>query len=297
MQLTPWIFTGREGFALRGWYTPPSGKPLLHFIHGNGFCGRAYEPMLAVLAQDFDLWLSDAQGHGDSDPGGRFVGWNRSAELATEALKAHLAPYEHVPRYALGHSFGGVLTCLAAAHHPGLFERAVLLDPVILQPHVLMAAQMTMWTGLASHSELARKARGRRRHWPDRDTARDLLRGRGTYKNWSEEALQAFIDHALRPSADGGVELKCAPEREAEVFSTVAQNLWSALNRIDIPIQVIHAEHTFPFIEASVQQWKSINPNVSDAMTPGGHCFMQENPNRSGQMVKRYLMTQFQGMV
>ncbi|RZL01392.1 MAG: alpha/beta hydrolase [Rubrivivax sp.] len=297
MQLTPWVYTGREGFALRGWHTPPTGKPLLHFIHGNGFCGRAYEPLLRPLAQDFDLWLSDVQGHGDSDPGGRFVGWNRSAELAVEALTAHLAPYQHVPCFAVGHSFGGVLSCLAVAHNPGLFERAVVLDPVILQPHVLMAAQMTLWTGLANHSELARKARARRRHWPDRDSARASLHNRGVYKGWADESLQAFIDHALRDSPEGGVELKCSPDREAEVFSSVAQGLWTALNRIDIPIQVIRAEHTFPFIAASTQQWKSMNQNVSDVVVPGGHCFMQETPNQTAQMVKRYLMTQFQGMV
>lgn len=293
MQLIPWVHTGREGFALRGWHTPPTGKPLLHFLHGNGFCGRTYEPLLAQLAPDFDLWLSDAQGHGDSDHGGRFVGWNRSAELAVEALTVHLPLFQGVPCHALGHSFGGVLTSLAVAEHPGLFDRAVLLDPVILQPQVLWAAQMAQWTGLAGHSELARKARGRRRHWPDRDTARESLQGRGVYKNWAPSALQAFIDHALRPSADGGVELKCAPERESEVFSSVAPGLWNALNRIKTPIQVIHADQTFPFISASVQQWKSINPHVSDIQTPGGHCFMQETPIQTAEMVKRYLLSQF----
>jgi pimeloyl-ACP methyl ester carboxylesterase len=293
MQLLPWVHTGREGFTLRGWHTPPTGKPLLHFIHGNGFCGRAYEPMLVPLSQDFDLWLSDTQGHGDSDPGGRFVGWNRSAELAVEAFRAHQAWFGSVPCHALGHSFGGVLTCLALADHPGLFERAVVLDPVLLQPHVLMAAQMTMWTGLAGHSELARKARSRRRHWPDRDSARASLRGRGVYKDWADDSLQAFIDHALRDAPDGGVELKCSPNREAEVFSSVPQGLWAALNRIETPVQLIRAENTFPFIAASAQQWKSINPNVSDVITPGGHCFMQETPNQTAQMVKRYLMTQF----
>lgn len=293
MQLIPWVYEGREGFALRGWHTPPTGKPLLHFMHGNGFCGRAYEPLLTELAPDFDLWLSDAQGHGDSDHGENFVGWNRSAELAVEAMNAHLPMFEGVARHAVGHSFGGVLTSLALARHPGLFARAVLLDPVILPPHVLWAAQMSQWSGLASHNELARKARARRRHWPDRDTARESLEGRGVYKNWTAPALQAFIEHALRPSADGGVELKCSPERESEVFSSVANGLWSALNRIDTPIQVIHADKTFPFIAASVQQWKNINPKVCDIQTPGGHCFMQETPIQTAQMVKRYLMAQF----
>ncbi|TKA89090.1 alpha/beta fold hydrolase, partial [Halopseudomonas bauzanensis] len=57
MTLLPWSHSCSAGFTLRGWHSPPSGKPLLHFIHGNGFCCRTYEPMLALLAEHFDLWL------------------------------------------------------------------------------------------------------------------------------------------------------------------------------------------------------------------------------------------------
>ena len=112
MQLYPWAQPTSAGFTLRGWRSVPSGKPLLHFLHGNGFCGRTYEPMLQRLAESFDLWLCDVQGHGDSDHGGRFHGWNRSAELAVEAFQANRAMFDEVPCFAAGHSFGGVLTSL-----------------------------------------------------------------------------------------------------------------------------------------------------------------------------------------
>ncbi len=88
MSLSPWSHSCSAGFTLRGWRSEPSGKPLLHFLHGNGFCGRTYEPMLRLLAEDFDLWLCDIQGHGESDHGGRFHGWNRNAEMAVEAFEA-----------------------------------------------------------------------------------------------------------------------------------------------------------------------------------------------------------------
>lgn len=103
MQLIAWAYDTRDGFTLRGWHTPPSGKPLIHFIHGNGFCARAYEPMLRALSKHFDLWLSDVQGHGDSDPGERFVGWNRCADLAVEAFKHHQHDlFGAVPCFGLG---------------------------------------------------------------------------------------------------------------------------------------------------------------------------------------------------
>lgn len=43
MQLIPWSHDCSEGFTLRGWRSPASGKPLLHFLHGNGFCCLAYQ--------------------------------------------------------------------------------------------------------------------------------------------------------------------------------------------------------------------------------------------------------------
>ena len=121
--LEPWQYTPREGFTIRGWHSRPSGKPLLHFLHGNGFCGRMYEPMLTPLARDFDLWLSDVQGHGDSDHGGRFAGWNRSADIAMEALHQQGSAFKNVPHFALGHSFGGVLTSLILGEHRAQFKR------------------------------------------------------------------------------------------------------------------------------------------------------------------------------
>jgi len=134
MQLTPWSYPTREGFTLRGWHTVPSGKPVIHFLHGNGFCGLVYEPMLARLSEHFDLWLCDVQGHGDSDHPGVFLGWNRNAELAVEAFQAHRTLWGNAPVYGVGHSFGGVLTCLIMAEHPELFQRSVLLDPVLFTP-------------------------------------------------------------------------------------------------------------------------------------------------------------------
>lgn len=131
MMLLPWAHVTSAGFTLRGWHSLPSGKPVLHFLHGNGFCCRTYEPLLARLARHFDLWLCDLQGHGESDHGGAFMGWNRNAELALEAFEAGRARFGQAPLFACGHSFGGVLTALMMSARPGLFRRAVLLDPII----------------------------------------------------------------------------------------------------------------------------------------------------------------------
>lgn len=289
MQLIPWSHTPREGFTLRGWHTPPTGKPLIHFLHGNGFCGRTYEPLLRRLAGDFDLWLSDVQGHGDSDPGPRFLGWNRNAELAHEAFLAEGCAFRDVPQYAVGHSFGGVLTALILGGRQHGFERAVLLDPVLFTPAMLMGMAVGELTGMTRHSPLARQARSRRSHWPSREDARAGLEGRGVYKGWSPEALQAFVEHALRDTPEGGVTLKCAPSREAEIFASAPDRLWSVLGRVRTPTLLLHAEQTFPFVSESARRWRDLNDAVQVGQMSGGHCFMQEQPAAAAQAIAGFL--------
>ncbi|WP_276487857.1 alpha/beta fold hydrolase [Ectopseudomonas mendocina] len=289
MHLLPWSHDTSAGFTLRGWHTPPSGKPLLHFLHGNGYCGRVYTPMLAALAEDFDLWLCDVQGHGDSDHGGRFHGWNRNAELAVQAFEALRAPFGEVPRFALGHSFGGVLTSLILARHPELFRRAVLLDPVLFSPAMIGVMALSDVVGLAQRTGMAKKAQKRRRQWPDRASAYAALHGRGMFRGWDEEAFAAYIEHALK-DVDGAVELKCRPSREAEIFGSYPRRLWPSLAKVTTPTEVIHGVSTYPFVARSVARWCAGNGHVRSQVVPGGHCFMQEQPRDSAGRVADFLL-------
>ncbi|MGE8115269.1 alpha/beta fold hydrolase [Pseudomonas sp. NPDC086566] len=288
MQLIPWSFDSAEGFTLRGWRSPASGKPLLHFLHGNGFCCLAYQPLLLSLSEDFDLWLCDVQGHGDSDHGGAFRGWNRTAALAVEAFEAGRGEYGEVPRYAVGHSFGGVLTALMLASQPGLFARAVLLDPVLFSRRMIGVMGAAALVGLHRRHALARKAASRRSHWPDRESARASLHGRGIFKGWTDAALQAYVEHAIGDCGEG-VVLKCRPSREVEIFSSFPSRMWAQLVSIQAPTLVLHGEHTYPFVPHSVQRLARLNPAVSARQVAGGHCFMQEDPAMAAQQILGYL--------
>lgn len=289
MHLLPWSHPTSAGFTLRGWHTPPSGKPLLHFLHGNGYCGRVYSPLLHALCEDFDLWLCDVQGHGDSDHGGRFHGWNRSAELALEAFAAGTDDFADAPRFALGHSFGGVLTSLMLAQQPQLFRRAVLLDPVLFSPAMIGVMALSDVVGLSRRTSLASKALKRRSSWPDRAAAHAALHGRGMFRGWDEAAFGAYIQHALKDTAQG-VELKCRPSREADIFSSFPKRLWPSLSKVTTPTQVLYGQHSYPFVARSVARWCAGNAHVSAQVVAGGHCFMQEFPEDSAARVRAFLL-------
>lgn len=288
MPLHPWSHPTSAGFVLRGWHSPPGGRPLLHFLHGNGFCARSYEPLLRLLAEDFDLWLCDVQGHGDSDHGGRFLGWNRSAELAAEAFRAGRARFGAVPVLACGHSFGGVLSALMLAAEPQLFQRAVLLDPVLFPPAMIGAMALSELLGLHERHALARQARSRRRCWSDRAAAYAALHGRGIFRGWSDAALHAYVEHALQVVADG-VALKCRPEREAEIFASYPRRLWATLARVTTPTLVLHGRASYPFVARGVARWCAGNAHVTARLVEGGHCFMQEDPAACAGRVRDFL--------
>ncbi|PMZ94905.1 MULTISPECIES: alpha/beta fold hydrolase [unclassified Pseudomonas] len=288
MELIPWSHECAEGFTLRGWRTPASGRPLLHFLHGNGFCSLAYQPMLMRLGEHFDLWLSDVQGHGDSDHGGVFLGWNRTAALAVEAFEAGRGEYGDVPRFALGHSFGGVLTGLILAAEPQLFQRAVLLDPVLFSRRMIGVMGAAAMVGLHRRHALARKAATRRSHWPDREAAQASLQGRGIFKGWTDAALQAYVEHAIGDCGEG-VVLKCRPSREVEIFSSFPERMWQQLSRIQTPTRILYGEQTYPFVPHSVHRLVALNGQVSAQQVAGGHCFMQEDPITATEQVVAFL--------
>lgn len=284
MQLQPWSYSSRYGVTVRGLHSVPSGKPVLHFLHGNGFCGLTYQPMLAQLSAHYDLFLSDTQGHGDSDDGTNFLGWNTAAEIASQAWLAHQPLFGKVATFGLGHSYGGVLTSLMHAEDPTLFNGLVLLDPVLFPPSMLLLARTLEGVRLFKKNPLAKAALKRRQHWPDRNSAYSYFASRSLFKNWHPDALGAYVAHALADQTHG-VTLKCPPQREADVFSSYPKGLWPALRNAKAPIKIFYGEQTFPFVIRAVNKWQQLNSGVQSQQVPGGHCFMQEQPEQSAAWV------------
>jgi len=276
-----------HGLTLRGWCTPPRGLPLLHVLHGNGLCARTYAPMLEPLAERFDLWLCDAQGHGDSDAGERFLGWNANAAMAARAFRAH-HPSPAVPVFAVGHSFGGVLAALMASADPSLFRRIALLDPVIYTPLVAATVAVLGRTGLEGLLPLVRATRRRRTHWASRDEAFARFRGRGVFADWRDDALRAYVEHGLRDEGDG-VTLKCPTAIEAAIFGSGPAGLWRQLDRLATPTLLVHGESTLPFVAPSARRLAVRHRQVRVEVVAGSHCFMLAEPEETAERLAAYL--------
>lgn len=261
--------------------------PLALLHHANGFCAALWEPVAERLRPHLRVVAMDARGHGDSShpSGADAYRWDRFADdlLAVARALAAEAPGARVA-LGLGHSFGGTAMVAAASQAPGLFEKLVLVDPVVLPP-----AQARVSSEAGGGSQLARRARRRRAVFGSRAEARAAWESRDFFSNWSSRALDLYLQEGLRERADGSVELKCPPDVEATVFeATGAFDVFALAPAVTAPTLLLRAERgSFPrsFHEALVR----CMPHARIEPVEAGHLVPMEQPDRVADAVLRFV--------
>lgn len=278
---TPWQSDAGDGPTLRG-RRRDNGRPLIHFLHGNGFCGGVYWPFLRTLASDHALFCQDLEGHGASDAPRRYSGTRAIIERVPQVIDEQCAGA--MPMIGLGHSFGAAVTLAVAARRPELFRTLVLLDPILIPTPSWLGLKLANRLG---RNAIANAARRRRDRWASRDEVLGRLRGRGIYAGWREDALASFVDHATRD--DGGGRVLCCPrEIEAAIFENPVYP-WRLIRQVRCPVLFVHGESSYPFLPPAARRAARLNPNITVRTIPGGHCFMQEDPDRAAAVVREFL--------
>lgn len=281
-ELTRWESRAAGGGpTLRGRRTDGT-HGIVHFLPGNGFCGGVYWPFLKRLQPDYGLFLHDIEGHGESDAPAHFSGIGAVARrVPLVAREQGLAPGALI---GMGHSFGAALTLKVAADNPGLFKALVLLDPIVAPTSGWLAIRALAALGL---HPMTRVARRRRRAWPSRQDALDHLRGRGIYKGWTEEALECFVDHAMKDEGGRRV-LRCPPALEAEIYGRPVYP-WPSFRNVTVPILFLYGAGSYDFFPIAARLARRTNPAVEVKTVPGHHCFMLEDPAEAHAAVAEFL--------
>ena len=201
--------------------------PTLLVNHATGFHARCYLPMMSILTQHFDVWGADFAGHGSSEapPDGDFR-WSLFADDLL-CIIDHLG-VDHVR--AFGHSMGGAATLLAAQKRPAAFEAAWLFEPIIFPEAVV-----------PRNSMMAEAASKRRRVFPSKAKALMRYASRPPLGTMRADALAAYVDGGFRTTAEGDVELACAPESEAATFNNAGTGV-SDIAGLDLRVTVAHGE-------------------------------------------------------
>jgi pimeloyl-ACP methyl ester carboxylesterase len=280
---SPWSFAADGLPTLKGRRFDHSGRPLIHFMHGNGFCGAIYWNFLRHFRDGYGLFLHDVQGHGDSEAGAGFPGWKATVARTATLIQQHPVTRSQLPLIGMGHSFGAAVTLMTAARHPELFRCLVLVDPVLFPPGLKRV--LRYFPGL---NPIVRKARTRTQHWPTREAAWGYLHQRGIFRGIEDDALACYIDHGLEHREDG-LHLKCPREVETQIFSSMPMGLWAAVKAVRCPVYILHGRDSYPFVAQGAARAARINPRFTIQSQAGGHCFMLEHPRKAHENVDAYL--------
>lgn len=236
-------------------------KATVHFLHATGFNAESYRELYLALDPSLDVHAMDARGHGFSrapaDP--RSL---RSWAPFVRDLEAFVETLER-PTLLAGHSMGATVSMELAARRPELVQGLVMIDPVIVPPNWITISAVARFFGLSKRmitvSQLAAK---RRMDFPSKEAAVENYVGKGPFRTWSREWIEAYVDGGMVPT-EGGVRLSCDREWESRVFAKSTVNPYRFLRKVRCPITLLTREHDGPpFSHASRKAFMKCQPGT-----------------------------------
>jgi pimeloyl-ACP methyl ester carboxylesterase len=262
--------------------------PLALLHHANGFCKGVWALVADALRERWHVIAFDARGHGDSSrpEGAAAYAWDEFAEDLV-AVAVQLA-VEHGGRpiaLGIGHSFGGTSMIGAAARRPDVFERLLLVDPVIPPPADATADERPEYL-----QRLVDGARMRRAHWPSRAAARAWCAKRTLFADWRPEAIDLYLLDGMHERADGSLQLKCPGAVEAAVFGgSLGLDIMALARRVRAPTHFLWAARGyFPR-----PLYDTVAALISGAMVEAveaGHLVPMERPDLVVAAIERLMI-------
>ena len=251
----------------------------LVLAHATGFCGGVWRPLVPVLRERFRVITLDQRGHGDSDKPDSAYAWRDFvADLAGVLDTLRLRDV-----YAVGHSKGGAAVAGVAAQYPGRIARAVLLDPVLIDPLPEGAP--------VPGNFLAVGARRRRLAWDSREQMIESYAARPPFDVWRRDFLEAYVDSGTFVREDGSVELKCPGEIEARVYEGAARSSSIAfLAKVAIPTLIVSGGRSWTLPPERARQAAAMLRDGRLEILPGvGHFIPMEAPDEVLRLLGAFL--------
>jgi pimeloyl-ACP methyl ester carboxylesterase len=194
---------------------------------------------------------------------------------------------------AVGHSFGGVVSLVAASRRPERFRALCLLDPTMVLADRRSRIDRTGERGVAHH-RLAERARERRDRFGSVEEAFAYWRPKPLFRDWSDETLWIYVRSMLRP-LPGSSELTLAwpAAWEAYYYESFYFESWGDLERLDprIPVLVIRGGTSDTFVKAAEDRFRALRPTAAFAeVVEYGHLFPAAAPAVTGRLITEWLL-------
>ncbi len=262
---------------------------IINLLPANGFPPETYTPMLQPLTERYHvismlpraLWV-------DEKPPVELRQW----DMLADDLLAGLAYHKLDNVIAIGHSFGGIASMIAATRQPDRFRALCLLDPTFFRPEWLEGMEQMQRDGSIIEFPLVQGAMRRRRTFESLEAAYGYFKGKKLFADWPDESLRLYVDYGTQPAADGSFELRWSPEWEAYYFSTGYTRSWEVASKLRglLPILTIGGGTTDTFVPEIAVMLREVLPEATFTEVAGqGHLFPQSAPAVTNALIMNWL--------
>ncbi|PID45495.1 MAG: hypothetical protein CSB47_08220 [Proteobacteria bacterium] len=255
----------------------------LFFAHANGFPSPSYAPFFKALEQrGYTLDCIEKVGHNPKYP--ITNNWPYLIEeLEQEVLSRHQEPV-----IGIGHSLGGMLSYLLARKNPAIYSHLILLDPPVINGWENILWLLSKALGLSDHFTPAGSSKNRRTHFETHDHAREHLRNKKLFKDFTDESFESYIEHGMTETEEGLVTLTIDLETELALFRTSPDHLWKFRKPLGIPGLYLTAEDS-DFAKRPFAKRLSKTAKMDYRVLKGGHLFPMEHPEETASVIADWL--------
>ncbi len=162
-------------------------------LHGDMRTARSWDAVARELCPRFHVIALDARGHGDSD----WTPRGYTTDEKVDDLAGFLRELGLREIVGVGHSSGASVLAFGAGRPPGVFNRLVLLEPIVVLNET--------W-----QRRFAARAGQPRRTWATRQELHRYLEGHETARRWRADVLRDIVEHETLELPDGSIDMKWA---------------------------------------------------------------------------------------
>lgn len=261
-------------------------KTLINFVHANGFPAGSYKTLLNYLPENYQIISHEKYGHDAKYPVQN--NWQPLVNELIHFVEQQLVIYKQEQVINVGHSFGGVISFIAACQRPELFKGLIMLDPPVITGSTALAVRIFKKTRLVDKFSPAGKAEARRTNWPLGTDVAKLFSGRTLFKNFDPRCLNDYVNHGI-VERNQQQELVFSSKVEAEIFRNLASNLSSYKNKLNIPATLIYGDKTDVFPHSYFKKFTKLNKTIKLSTTTGGHMYPLEQPETTAKLISNFI--------
>jgi len=263
---------------------------IINFAHANGFPAGSYNTFFNYFTQaqspsgkPYKIIAQHQYGHNS-----RFPVTNNWPHLVDELTQ--FVKQQPEPVIAIGHSFGGVISFIAACKHPELFKGLIMLDPPVFTGFESWAINLLKKTPYIDNISPAGKSKNRREFWPiETDLSKQFSRSK-LFKNFDPRCLNDYVNSGIKMNKNQ-LELVFKRQVETDIFRNMPTNLAKLKHKLTIPAALITANQSDIAPAYFFKRFVKLNKSIEHHHIDGGHMFPLEKPEETFEFIDKIIKT------